>query len=146
MTDLSTTPPAQRTPATSTRSTINPWTWQDVYGYAQGVLVTSGQTLHCAGQAAVDEHGAPLHPGDMEAQAHDALDNLETVLGAAGFTLADLVRLDFYVTDVDAYFAVAASVTERLRAAGCAPASTLLGIDRLAFPSLLIEIQATAVR
>ncbi|MGH7920005.1 MAG: RidA family protein [Candidatus Dormibacteraceae bacterium] len=47
-------------------------------------ITAAEQTLYCAGQISVDENGRPLHEGDMEAQAMQALDNLRTVLHAAG--------------------------------------------------------------
>jgi enamine deaminase RidA (YjgF/YER057c/UK114 family) len=60
-------------------------------------------------------------------------------------TLANVVRLNYYTTDVDAFFAAAETVSPRLAASGCHPASTLLGVQRLAFPELMLEIEATAV-
>src|SRR5687768_16678290 len=86
------------------RRIVNPWTWQDEFGYVQA-NETSGveRVLHCAGQTSVDNDGQPLHEGDMGAQVAQAIDNLETVLSEAGFALADVVRLNFYVTDVDAF-------------------------------------------
>ena len=84
--------------------------------------------------------------GDMAGQAALAIDNLEAVLRAAGMSLADVVRLNFYTTDVDDYLTQGAAVVgARLGAAGVAPAGTLLGVARLAFPELLLEIEATAV-
>jgi enamine deaminase RidA (YjgF/YER057c/UK114 family) len=80
----------------------------------------------------------------MRAQIVQALDNLETVLAQAGFGLPDVVRLNYYTTDLDAFFAAYDAVTSRLSQAGCRPASTLLGVARLAFPELLVEIEATA--
>src|SRR5918997_1504805 len=78
----------------------NPWGWQDQLGFVQANLVSGAQRmLVCAGQTSVDAEGRPLHPGDMRAQVNQALDNLETVLGEAGFTLADVVRLNYYTTD-----------------------------------------------
>jgi enamine deaminase RidA (YjgF/YER057c/UK114 family) len=65
---------------------------------------------------------------------------------AAGFTLADVVRRNYYTTDVDAFLGAGAASVARLEEAGCQPTSTLLGVARLAFPSLLVEIEATAVR
>ncbi len=68
------------------RQVINPWTWQDQFGFVQANAIRGGQRmLICAGQAAVDADGHPLHPGDMRAQLTQALDNLETVLQAADF-------------------------------------------------------------
>lgn len=125
---------------------INPWTWQDQLGFSQAIEVAEAQkTVYCAGQLSVDADGRPLHPGDMEAQFNCALDNLEQVLGQTGLGLADVVRLNYYVTDVEAFEDAAPKLDARLRAAGCKPASTLLGIARLAMPEAMIEIEATAV-
>ena len=93
----------------------------------------------------MDAQGHPLHPGDMRAQLTETLDNLETVLAAAGFTLGDVMRLNFYTTDVDRFFEAYDVLVSRLAAAGCRNASTLLGVARLAFPELLVELEATAV-
>ena len=128
------------------RQVINPWKWQDQFGFVQANAIEGGQRmLICAGQAAVDAEGRPLHPGDMRAQLTQALDNLETVLQAAGFQLADVVRLSIYTTDIDALFATYDVLVSRLAAADCHPASTLLGVARLAFPENLIEFEATAM-
>jgi enamine deaminase RidA (YjgF/YER057c/UK114 family) len=82
----------------------------------------------------------------MRAQLEQAFDNLEAVLGEAGFTLGDVVRLNYYPTDVELFFANMVGVVVRLEAPGCAPSGTLLGVERLAFPGLMIEIEATAVK
>ena len=101
------------------RRIINPWSWQDQFGYVQANEVRGmGRVLICSGQGAVDAAGRPLHPSDMQAQLATALDNLETVLQAAGLTLADVVRLNVYTTDVDQFFAASASAGPRLAAGG----------------------------
>jgi enamine deaminase RidA (YjgF/YER057c/UK114 family) len=126
---------------------VNPWTWQDRFGFVQANEVQGAErVLYCAGQTSVDGDGQPLHEGEMEAQALQAIDNLETVLREAGFELGDVVRLTTYVTDVDAYRAAAPAVGARMGQAGARYAATLLGISRLALPELLVEIEATAVR
>ncbi len=128
------------------RRIINPWTWQDQFGYVQANEVSGAQrTLFLAGQASVDEEGRPVHPDDMGAQVAQAMDNLETVLREAGAQLSDVVRLNYYTTDVDRFFEASGVAVGRLAEAGCRPASTLLGVTRLAFPELLVEIEATAV-
>ena len=125
---------------------VNPWSWQDRFGFAQATEATAGErVLYCAGQTSVDDNGSPIHQGEMEAQVMQALDNLETVLHEADFELADIVRLTIYVTDIDAYFGAAPALGARLADAG-GYASTLLGVARLALPELLVEIEATAVR
>jgi enamine deaminase RidA (YjgF/YER057c/UK114 family) len=128
------------------RRVINPWTWQDQYGFAQAIEVTgSERALFCAGQTSSDADGNPLHAGDMRAQLGQALDNLETVLREAGFELSHVVRLNTYTTDVDAFIEAGEATAARLAAAGCRPSATLLGVARLAFPEFLVELEATAV-
>jgi enamine deaminase RidA (YjgF/YER057c/UK114 family) len=101
--------------------------------------------VFCAGQASADPDGAILHPNDIGAQLNQSFDNLEIVLEQAGSNLSQVVRLNYYTTDVDALLAVWNLIAERLDKAGCRPSSTLLGVARLAFPEMLIEIEATAV-
>jgi enamine deaminase RidA (YjgF/YER057c/UK114 family) len=126
---------------------INPWKWQDQLGFVQAHEISGGQrVLYCAGQASMDADGKPAHAGNMRAQVNQALDNLEKVLAEGGFRLSHVVRLNYYTTNVDQLFANWDAVTNRLTQAGCRPSSTLLGVSRLAFPELLIEIEATAVQ
>jgi enamine deaminase RidA (YjgF/YER057c/UK114 family) len=129
------------------RRVINPWTWQEQFGFVQANEATGMErVLFCAGQASVDAEGQPMHEGDMGAQVVQALNNLETVLGEAGYGLGDVIRLDYFVTDVDAFIQAGETYGAKLAEAGCRPASTLLGVSRLAFPSLLVEIEATAAK
>jgi len=126
------------------REVINPWSWQDEFSFAQANKVTGTESLVlCAGQLSVDTEGRPLHAGDMSAQISQALDNVEAVVHAAGLQPANIVRLNYYTTDIDAFFAAQATLSDRLDACRCRPASTLLGIARLAVPECLIEIEAT---
>jgi enamine deaminase RidA (YjgF/YER057c/UK114 family) len=123
---------------------VNPWTWQDAFGYSQAVEVSGGtRTLYCAGQTSVDSSGNPLYPRDMGRQLVQALDNLETVLKQAGMTFANVVRLNYYVTDVPAFLQASAKAAEHL--GGVKPPGTLLGVASLFHPDVVIEIEATAV-
>jgi len=128
------------------RTAVNPWAWSAELGYNQGELV-SGQTrtLYCAGQTAMSADGKPQHSDDLAAQLALSLDNLEAVLGEAGMSLANLVRLNVYTTDVDRLFEHYGVLAARLGAAGAAPSSTLLGVTRLALPDLMVELEGTAV-
>jgi enamine deaminase RidA (YjgF/YER057c/UK114 family) len=128
------------------RAIVNPWSWQDRFGFVQANAVAGAErVVFCAGQASVDEDGQPLHAGDMRAQLEQALDNLETVLARAGSGLGDVVRLSYYVTDVEAFVGASDVLAERFRTRSCRPASTLLGVAALARPELMVEIEATAV-
>ena len=130
------------------RTTVNPWTWQDALGYSQGVLVDAHRTLYLAGQCSTGPDGAPLHPGDMAAQAQQAMANVETVLAAAGLGLADVVRYDVYTTDLGGYFASGHShVAGRFAAAGPFPAGGICAqVGALAMPGLLVEVVVTAAQ
>ena len=126
---------------------INPWKWQDQYAFSQAIEVTiAGHVLYCAGQASVDDNGKPVYAGDMRKQIEQAFQNLETVLKASGYGLANVVRLNYYTTDVDAFLGASDAVGSRLAAAASQPPGTLLGVAKLAFPGLMIEIEATAVK
>ena len=117
------------------KQVINPWTWQDRFGLVQAIKVTGAeQVLDCSGQTSVDEDGNPLNACEMQEQALQAIDNLETVLREAGFELADIVQVTTYVTDVDAYLQAAPAVGARLGQAGVKRAASLIGVARLALP------------
>ncbi len=89
------------------------------------------------------ETGLPVQPGEPG-------ELVITNLGRPGFPViryrtGDVVRLNYYTTDVEAFSQAADALGSRLAGAGCRPASTLLGVPRLAFPEFLVEIEATAV-
>jgi enamine deaminase RidA (YjgF/YER057c/UK114 family) len=123
---------------------VNPWSWQDNLGFSQAFEVRGGtRSVFCSGQASVDAQGKPLHPRDMVRQIGQALDNLETVLRQADMSLANVVRLNFYTTDINAFLAATPHLVARL--GGAKPPGTLLGVAALFHPDLVIEIEATAI-
>lgn len=127
------------------RRAINPWKWQEQFGFNHGHEVSGpGRTLYMAGQGSSDEDGQIIHVGDMGAQVDKTIDNIEAVLSAADMTLADVVRLTIYTVDVDSllpHFGAFGRFSE----AGASFTSSLIGISRLAFPEMLVEVEATAV-
>jgi enamine deaminase RidA (YjgF/YER057c/UK114 family) len=126
------------------RTPINPWSWSTNLGFDQAQLIEGHQRqLVCSGQDAVDADGNPQHPGDMAAQVELALDNLEAVLAAADMTLANIVRLNVYTTDVNEYLKHFASVNDRF--GDSRYATTVLGVSQLPAPQLLVMLEATAV-
>ena len=125
------------------RKPINPWDWSTNLGFDQGQLIEGHRrVLICSGQDAVAE-GSPQHPGDMAAQIDLALDNLEAVLAGADMTLANVVRLNAYATDMDKLLEHWSTLTARF--AGDRFATSLLGVAQLPAPQLLIMLEATAV-
>lgn len=128
------------------RTAVNPWPWSVALGYNQGEVVAGHtRTLYCSGQTAMNGDGEPEHPGDLAAQLALSLDNLAAVLGGAGMSLTNLVRLNVYTTDVDLLFQHYGVLAARLGAAGVAPTTTMLGVTRLAIPDLMVELEGTAV-
>ena len=128
------------------RKIINPWSWGDSIGIVQGNDLSNFKRIFIAGgQASVDAEGQTLHPGDMRAQCSQAFDNLETLLGEAGYSLSDVMRITFYTTDVDLFQQEYDVIVDRLQKTNCQPASALIGVARLTYPDLLFEMEATAI-
>lgn len=127
------------------RIAVNPWDWSRRLGYHQAEVIDgASRQVICAGQTATDQNGNPQHPGDMRAQMALALDNLQAVLEEAGMDLGHVIRLGVYATDVDAALKNFDLMGQYFGPHEVAPPMTLLGVTRLAMPSLLFEIEATA--
>ncbi|MET9935711.1 RidA family protein, partial [Streptomyces sp. NPDC006324] len=117
------------------RNAVNPVSWSVDMGFNQGEVVSGhSRTLYISGQTAMSKEGRPEHEGDMAAQLALSIDNVEAVLAEAGMSLANLVRLNVYTTDVDLLFQHYGVLAGRLGAAGIAPTTTMLGVTRLAVP------------
>ncbi|WP_405826668.1 RidA family protein [Streptomyces sp. NBC_00838] len=128
------------------RVAVNPVNWSLDMGFNQGEAVSGHtRTLYISGQTAMNGDGRPQHDGDMERQLALSIDNLEAVLSEAEMSLANLVRLNVYTTDVDLLFPHYGVLAARLGAAGVAPTTTMLGVTRLAIPGQLVELEGTAV-
>ena len=125
---------------------INPWTWQDKFGFVQANEITNGQRIvFSAGIVSVDEDGTILHAGNMEKQIDQIIDNLEILLRQADLQISDVVKLTYYTTDVSAFSAASQVLVNRLEKGGCKPATTLLGVASLFHPDCLAEIEAIAI-
>lgn len=127
------------------RTTHNPWSWQERYGFVQANEVSGAhRVLYCAGQSSVADDGTPIHAGDMAGQLERTVDNLVTLLESADMSLADVVRLDIITTDLAAFNASIGPTAERLAAAGLRQATTLHEVRRLFHDELMVEMTATA--
>lgn len=124
---------------------INPAGLSAPTGYTHVVEVPAGgRTLYLSGQIAFDGHGNLVGKGDFAAQANQVFANIDTALKAAGARFADVVRLDFYVTDMTHLQALRAARDKYIDLAH-PPASTLVEVSRLSRDGLLLEVEATAV-
>lgn len=125
---------------------INPWEWSKAFGFSQAVKLTGAQELLvCSGQTAMGPDGSVPASADVGEQVRVALDNVVAVLAAVGMSPADIVKTTIYTTDVDATIGVIGPEGQRLLGSSL-PASTLVGVTRLAFPELKVEIEVTAAR
>ncbi len=116
----------------------------DPPAYSQAVKVTGGQTiLFLSGQVAYDEKGAPAHRGDIVGQAREVFRAIRAQVEAGGGTLANVVKLNTYLTDIR-HRADIVPVREEFFGKKL-PASTLVGVAALAHPDWLIEVEAVAV-
>jgi 2-iminobutanoate/2-iminopropanoate deaminase len=98
--------------------------------------------IFLSGQLSRDPDGKLVGPGDMAEQTRQAIRNMETVLRAAGGSLSDIVSIVVYTTDIRQFREIVAARTEFFK--DKLPTSTIVEVNHLADPGLLIEFQAIA--
>jgi len=116
--------------------------WEQEYGYSQAVKV--GDTIYLAGQVSHDEKGDFVGVGDMEAQMLQAYANVQKLLAEYGATMDNIIDEILFVTDMEAAFAAAVKCRKEIFSGTPVVASTIVEIERLAFPELMIEIKCVA--
>jgi 2-iminobutanoate/2-iminopropanoate deaminase len=116
--------------------------WEKEYGYSQAVKV--GDTIYLSGQVSHDDRGNIVGLGDMEAQMRQAWANVDKMLAQYGATIENIVDEVLFVTDMEAAFAAAVKIRPELFRGRPLVASTIVQIQRLAFPELMIEIKCIA--
>ncbi|HEX6393554.1 MAG TPA: RidA family protein [Acidimicrobiales bacterium] len=122
---------------------VNPWLWQEKYGFSQAWRVEDAQTVvFLSGQGPVLPDGHVLE-GNFEEQARLAFENLKTVLEQAGVGFESVVKLTAYFTDVSNLRTFSRVRNEFI--SGDPPASTVVEVAALALPGMTIEVEAIAV-
>ena len=126
------------------KEALNPATLPKPVGpYSNVVTSPPGKLVFVAGQVAFDAEGNVVGEGDIVAQTRQVMENIRLALEAAGATFADVVKIINYITDANEFSKMAAVRREYLREPY--PTSTLIEVQALMFPELLIEIEAIAV-
>jgi enamine deaminase RidA (YjgF/YER057c/UK114 family) len=115
--------------------------WEDVVGYSRAVRV--GDHVFVAGSTAVGADGAVVGEGDAYRQTIQALNTIKSALEQAGATLADVVRTRMFVTDISQWEAIGRAHGEFFR--DVKPASTMVEVQRLIDPAMMVEIEADAI-
>lgn len=114
--------------------------------YSQVVSARGTEHVHVSGTVSLDSNGDIVGDDDMEKQVQQTLNNIENSLAAVNADAEDIVRIKIYTTDVPRYIDAGSSELRSFFGMKNMPASTLLGVDSLADPKLLVEIEATAVK
>jgi enamine deaminase RidA (YjgF/YER057c/UK114 family) len=115
--------------------------WEPVVGYARAVQ--AGEVVYVSGTTGTDPSGKVLAPGDVYAQAVQSIRNIESALQRLGLGLEHVVRTRIYVTQIDRWQEVAKAHAEFF--GQIHPATSMIGVQRLVDPEMLVEIEATAV-
>lgn len=124
---------------------INPWKWQDERSYSQAVEVKHAEsTLYCSGQAAIDADGVSSN-ADMKTQLIQAIQNLEQLIGEAGYECKNIVRLNIYTTSSAELWPHFPILQDWIAKHGIKQAVTMLEVKGL-FETLKVELEATAVK
>jgi 2-iminobutanoate/2-iminopropanoate deaminase len=116
--------------------------------YSHGMIAPGGELVVVAGQVGMGA-GGTVAVGDVVTQTKQALDNVRTILEAAGCTMRDVVRLQTFLTradDIPGFMKARSDVFPAWFPDGVYPPNTLLVVSRLVRPELLVEIEAMAVR
>jgi len=116
--------------------------WEKEYGYVQAVKV--GDTIYVSGQVSHDDTGNIVGRGDMETQMRQAYSNIRKLLAQYGATIENIVDEILFVTNMDEAFAAAVKCRQEIFSGTPVIASTIVQIQRLAFPDLMIEIRCVA--
>jgi enamine deaminase RidA (YjgF/YER057c/UK114 family) len=115
--------------------------WEEIVGYSRAVRV--GYLIEVAGTTAVDEEGRTVGPGDPYEQARFIFRKIQSALAEAGAGLQDVVRTRMFVTDIGQWEAVGKAHGEVFKEVK--PAATMVQVQALIRPELMVEIEVTAV-
>jgi enamine deaminase RidA (YjgF/YER057c/UK114 family) len=124
---------------------LQPSGWPRPSGYSDGI-VAAGQTIVLAGQIGWDAITQRVAEG-MAAQVEQALQNIVALLAEAGAQPADIVRLTWFVTDMEQYRQEVKAIGEGYRrvVGKHFPTMSVIGVDCLVERQALVEIEATAI-
>jgi len=126
------------------RRFLSPSTLPPPYGYSQVVDAPAGRIVYTAGQIPFDSDGQLVGEGDFVAQTRQVFTNLTAALAAADATWSDVVKLNYFVRDVDQAVPMRA-IRDEFVDTEHPPASTLVEVSRLFRDDVLIEVEAVAI-
>ena len=124
---------------------INPDGLYTPPSYHHVVRASGGTTLWIAGQVSTDPAGAVVGVGDFEAQVRQIYENLRIALEARGATFDNVVKMTTLIVDFDPSVLPSLFAIRSDYIGENSPATTLIGVQSLARPEYLLEIEAIAL-
>lgn len=116
------------------------------HGFNQVVTSRGGTTVRIAGQCAIDAKFNVIGAGDFKTQFKVALENLRLALDGVGASLSDLVTTRYYIVDFkQEFYDQLSDIEDAFFGDIKRPAGTLISVQALVMPELMLEIEATAV-
>ncbi|MET8577786.1 RidA family protein [Streptomyces sp. NPDC005012] len=118
--------------------------------YHHVAVGTGTRHVHVSGQIARQADGTPVAPGDLAGQVTQALRNTSLGLAGAGASFADVLRLTFYVTrwspeKISDFMRGVEAVADEIGLRLPMPPASLIGVEHLFEPDVLVEVEATAL-
>jgi enamine deaminase RidA (YjgF/YER057c/UK114 family) len=118
--------------------------------YRHVAIATGSRHVHIDGQIARDTEGQQVAPNDLAGQDAQVLRNTARALAAADASFEDVVRLTFYVTDwapekIGTFMAGIESIAAEVGLSHVLPPASLIGVDYLFEPDVLVELETTAI-
>lgn len=124
---------------------INPPGMKPLGMYTQVTVAQGGSVAFISGQVSVDAAGKVVGAGDIEAQTVQVFENLKLALGGIGATFNDVIKFTIFIVGFTQERRKAVmDVRSRYISSDNPPAATMVGVDQLVEPELLVEIEAVA--
>jgi len=114
--------------------------WENVIGYSRAVKV--GNLVEISGTTAIDGMNI-IGKGDPYKQAKVIIEKFSSILNKAGGSLNDIIRIRMYVINIKHWEKIGEAFSEYFH--DIKPAATLVEVNALIDPGLLVEMEATAI-